>query len=90
MEITEAVVTVLVVGITVGLPMSALCLRFALKPTVEAWLKLRESYVRQPSPPAQTEVEALKLRVAALEAVWETRLGAGTLEPRQPAPRLVD
>ncbi|MBL8956332.1 MAG: hypothetical protein JNK82_36500 [Myxococcaceae bacterium] len=89
MDITEGVVTVLVVTIVVGLPMSALCLRFALKPTIEAWLKLREASLRPAPTPAQAELEGLKLRVAALEAVWETRLGAGTLERSQP-PRLVD
>ena len=89
MDITEAVMIVLVVGIVVGLPMSALCLRFALKPTIEAWLKLREATVRAPVAPAQAELEGLKLRIAALEAVWETRLGAGTLERVHPQ-RLVD
>jgi len=86
MDITEAVVVVLVVGITVGLPMSALCLRFALKPTIEAWLKLREAYLRTPAPVPQGELEGLKLRVAALEAVLDNRLAPSPLE-RSPSLR---
>jgi len=38
---------------------------------------------------AAAEIEALKLRVAALEVIWENRLGAGTLAPNIP-PQLVD
>ena len=89
MEATEAIVTVLVVSIVVGLPMMAFSVRFALKPAIEAWLKVRETYAQRAQPPPAA-LEALKLRVAALEAVWEHRLGAGTLKPASAHPPLVD
>jgi hypothetical protein len=79
MGIEEAVVSVLVVGMVIGLPMLGLTLRFALKPLIEAWVRVREV---RPAPAG--ELEGLKLRVAALEAVWEQRLGAGTLQPGRP------
>ncbi|MEO8753095.1 MAG: hypothetical protein ABI624_10490 [Casimicrobiaceae bacterium] len=40
MGIQEAVVTILVVGMTLGVPLFGLTLRFALKPVVETWLLL--------------------------------------------------
>lgn len=80
MSITEAVVAVLVVSICVGLPVLGFTLRFALKPVLDAYVALKQA-----APRRSDEVEALRLRVAALEAVWEHRLGAGTLEaPAQP------
>lgn len=90
MSTQEAVVAVLTVGMVVGLPMMALSLRFALKPIVEAWAKARELSQPRQSPAQVAEVEALKLRVAALEAVWENRLGAGTLQPVIKQTQLVD
>jgi hypothetical protein len=80
---------VFIVGIVVGIPMMAFSVRFALKPVVDAWLKIRESSLRPAPPPPAAELEALKLRVAALEAVWEHRLGSGTLKPTLPT-QLVD
>jgi hypothetical protein len=88
MDVTQAAVSVFAIFIVVGLPMMAFSIRFAFKPALEAWLKMREAYARQATPPA-AELEALKLRVAALEAVWQHRLGAGTLKPSIPQP-LVD
>lgn len=79
MDAYEAVVAVLVVGMVVGLPMMALSVRFALKPALDAWLEARRALEKQRTPAA--DVEAMKLRIAALEAVWEHRLGAGALEP---------
>ena len=90
MDTQEAIVAVLTVGMVVGLPMMALSLRFALKPVIEAWAKARELSTPRPSAAHAGEVEALKLRVAALEAVWEHRLGAGTLQPASKVPQLVD
>lgn len=90
MDALNAIVPVLVVGMVVGVPMFALSIRIALKPVMEAWLKAREA-----QPPPQriradaAELEALKLRVAALEVVWEQRLGSGTLQPSR-TPQLVD
>jgi len=75
MTITEAVVAVLVVSICVGLPIFGLTLRFALKPLLDAYLTARATGSAK-----EGEVDALKVRVAALEAVWDHRLGAGTLD----------
>lgn len=72
MNVTEAVVAVLVVGICVGLPVLGITLRFALKPALDAYSSLKQAQPRR-----NDEVEALRMRVAALEAVWERRLGAG-------------
>ena len=74
MTLTEAVVTVLVVGICVGLPVFGLTLRFAFKPVLEAWVSLKPSF-RAPS----DELEALKVRVAAVEARAGHRLDASTV-----------
>ncbi len=79
MTITEAVVAVLVVSICVGMPVMGLTLRFALKPVLDAWLAARNGRTSETA-----EVEALRTRVAALEAVWEHRLGAGTLDSAIP------
>jgi hypothetical protein len=88
MEIGQAVVSIFALTVVIGLPMMALCVRFALKPAIEAWLKVRETYARPAAPPPAAELEALKLRIAALEAVWEHRLGAGTLNPSLHLPRV--
>ena len=91
MDTLEAFVPVLVVGMVVGVPMFAVSIRIALKPVMEAWLKAREAQAAAPqrSRADAAELEALKLRVAALEAVWENRLGSGTLQPAR-QPQLVD
>ena len=89
MDTTEAIMTVMVVGMVVGIPMMAVSVRLALKPMVEAWTRLREAETRRPATSA-AELEAVKLRLAALEAIWEQRLGAGTLQPTVTPPRLVD
>jgi hypothetical protein len=89
MEATQAIVSIFAITVVIGLPMMAFSVRFALKPALEAWLKVRESYVRPSVPPPAAELEAIKLRIAALEAVWEHRLGAGTLKPSV-SPTLVD
>jgi hypothetical protein len=68
MDITTAFVAVFVTGMVVGIPLLGLTIRLAIKPLVEAWTRLRE---RQPGS-ASTELEVLKLRVAALEAVFES------------------
>lgn len=89
METLDALVPVLVVGMVVGVPMMALSVRIALKPVVEAWLKLRETQLQQRPRAHDAELEAMKLRLAALEAVWEHRLGSGTLQPSRHA-QLID
>lgn len=65
MLVQEAVVIVLVVAMVVGLPFLGLTLRFALKPMVEAWIRVRESQH------ASAEVQLLRDRVAHLERVLE-------------------
>ena len=80
MNEAEAIVAVLVVGMVIGLPMSGLVLRFALKPVIDAFIAVKQS---QHARERNGELDALRLRVAALEAVWERRLGGGTLEPLQ-------
>jgi hypothetical protein len=89
MNALDAIVPVLVVGMVVGVPMFALSIRIALKPVMEAWLKAREAQPPQRVRADEAELEALKLRVAALEVVWEQRLGAGTLQPSRTS-QLVD
>lgn len=68
MTIVEGVVAVLVVGTLFGIPLFALSLRFALKPAVEAWVRVREAG-RAQSP----EVAALRARVAHLERLMDVR-----------------
>ncbi|MBX5483651.1 MAG: hypothetical protein IRZ16_17650 [Myxococcaceae bacterium] len=66
MDGTEAVVVVLVVAMTVGIPLAGLTVRFSIKPIVEAWVRVRESGGVAPA----AELESLRQRVAALEALW--------------------
>jgi len=84
MSNTEAVVAVLTVGMVIGLPMFAFVLRFALKPVIDAYVALKQT------PQRSDEVDALKMRVAALEAVWQRRLGGGTLDAAKPGVMPVD
>jgi hypothetical protein len=67
-NIAESVVTVLVVGMTVGIPLLGLTLRFSLKPLVEAWVRLREA---QMAPASSSELEMLRARVVHLEHMLE-------------------
>jgi hypothetical protein len=68
MDTATAVVTIAVTTIVVGIPLLGLTIRLSVKPLVEAWTRLREG---QPGS-ASAELEGLKLRVAALEAVFES------------------
>ena len=65
MELTEAVVTVLIVGMVLGIPFAGLTLRFSLKPLVEAFIRLREAQL------GVTDTALLRERVAHLERVLE-------------------
>lgn len=69
MDATEAIMVVLVVGMTVGIPLLGVTIRLSIRPLVDAWVKLREAQTGQ----ASGDIEGLKMRVAALEAVLETR-----------------
>jgi hypothetical protein len=61
MDTTEAIVVVLVVSITCGIPLLGLTIRFSLKPLVEAFIRLREAQL------GSGELQALRARVVHLE-----------------------
>jgi hypothetical protein len=67
MEATEAFVVVMVVGMTCGIPLLGLTIRFSLKPLVEAYMRLREAQI------ANTQLEGLRQRVSYLERELELR-----------------
>jgi len=62
---TEAFMVVMVVGMTCGIPLLGLTLRFSLKPLVEAYIRLREAQI------ASHQMQALNQRVAYLERELE-------------------
>jgi hypothetical protein len=65
MTTTEAIVVVMVVGITCGIPLTGLTIRFSLKPLVEAFIRLREAQL------AASQLPILRERVAYLERQLE-------------------
>ena len=67
MQVTEAVVAVMVVAMTCGIPLLGLTLRFSLKPLVEAFIRLREAQLAAP------QLQQLQQRVAFLERELELR-----------------
>ncbi|RKH55235.1 hypothetical protein [Corallococcus llansteffanensis] len=69
MELTEAVMIIMVTGMTIGVPLLGLTLRFALKPVVETWLRVREVQAR--GQVSAGELEGLRARVAHLEYMLE-------------------
>jgi hypothetical protein len=75
MELTDAVVTVLIVGMVLGIPLAGLTLRFSLKPLVEAFIRLREAQL------GVSDTALLRERVAHLERVLEAH---GLLDGRHP------
>lgn len=76
-NVTEAITTVLVVAMVVGVPLMGLTLRFSLKPLVEAFIRLREAQL------GVSEVAVLKQRVAVLEQVLEAH---GLMDERRGLP----
>ncbi|MCY1019507.1 hypothetical protein [Pyxidicoccus sp. MSG2] len=83
MEITEAVVTVLIVAMVLGIPFAGLTLRFSLKPLVEAFIRLREAQL------GVSDTTLLRERIAYLERVLEAHGlmdERNLLPPRQGAP----
>jgi hypothetical protein len=62
---TEAIAVVMIVGITCGIPLTGLTIRFALKPLVEAFIRLREAQLAAP------QIQMLRERVASLERQLE-------------------
>ncbi|WP_375754833.1 hypothetical protein [Corallococcus exercitus] len=87
MQTEDAIVTILVVGMTLGVPLFGLTLRFALKPVVDTWLRVREVQAR--GQVAAGELEGLRARVAHLEhmldrhGMLEHPVTRGTPEPRE-------
>ncbi|WP_224364499.1 hypothetical protein [Hyalangium versicolor] len=67
MEPTEAITVVLIVGMTCGIPLLGLTLRFSLKPLVEAFIRLREAQL------GASQVQQLQARVDYLERQLELR-----------------
>jgi hypothetical protein len=61
MDTTEAIVTVMIVGMTLGIPLMGLTIRFSLKPLVEAFIRLREAQL------GVGQLQALRDRVTHLE-----------------------
>lgn len=76
MDPIEAVVTVVIVGMVIGIPFLGLTVRFSLKPVMEAFIRLREAQLR-----SQPDSAMLRERVAHLEHVLETH---GLLDERRP------
>jgi len=62
---TEAFMVVMVVGMTCGIPLLGLTLRFSLKPLVDAYIRLREAQI------GSHQVQVLNQRVAYLERELE-------------------
>ncbi|MFP2926953.1 hypothetical protein ACLESO_17490 [Pyxidicoccus sp. 3LG] len=75
MDTTEAVVTVLIVTMTIGIPFAGLTLRFSLKPLVDAFIRLREVQL------GVGDSALLRERVAYLERVLEAH---GLMDERLP------
>lgn len=65
MDAVEAVVIIMVVGMTCGIPLLGLTIRFSLKPLVEAFIRLREAQLAAP------QLQQLQERVAFLERQLE-------------------
>jgi hypothetical protein len=65
MDTTEAIAVVMIVGMTCGIPLLGLTIRFSLKPLVEAFIRLREAQL------GSAQNQALLDRVARLERQLE-------------------
>ncbi|HVG63722.1 MAG TPA: hypothetical protein VNA24_34475 [Hyalangium sp.] len=65
MDTTEAIVAIMIVGMTCGVPLLGLTIRFSLKPLVEAFIRLREAQLAAP------QIHVLRERVAYLERQLE-------------------
>jgi hypothetical protein len=74
-DIAEAVTTVLIVTMVLGIPMLGLTLRFSLKPLIDAFIRLREAQL------GISDAALLRERVAYLERVLEAH---GLMDERQP------
>lgn len=78
MDPIEAVMVILVVAMTVGVPLFGLTLRFSLKPVMEAFIRLREAQLGH-----HPDTAMLKARVAHLEHMLEVH---GLIDDRRSLP----
>ena len=69
MDVTEAVVAIMVVAITCGIPLMGVTVRFALRPLLQDYIRLREAQSAAP------QLQQLSERVALLERELELRGG---------------
>jgi membrane protein insertase Oxa1/YidC/SpoIIIJ len=67
MNAVTAIAVVMIVGMTCGIPLLGLTIRFSLKPLVDAFMKMREAQAGTP------QIQALQQRVAYLERQLELR-----------------
>ncbi len=67
MNTPTAIAIVFTVSIVFGIPFLGLTIRYALKPVVDAWLRMREAQLVT----SPTELTLLRERVAHLERVLE-------------------
>ena len=63
MDTTEALLTLAVVTMTVGIPLMGLTLRYSLKPLVEAYVRVKEAH----SGDRGDRIRALESRITMLE-----------------------
>lgn len=74
MDAVEAVTIIMIVGMTCGIPLLGLTIRFSFKPLVEAFIRLREAQLAAP------QLQQLRERVAYLERQLELH-GLGERSP---------
>lgn len=67
---TEAMVVVMVVGVVVSIPLFGLTLRFAVKPVVDAYVRVREVHAAHAA-----DVDRLSARIEQLERILRVRGG---------------
>lgn len=79
-DVVQGIVIIMVVGMTCGIPLLGLTLRFSLKPVVEAFIRLREAQL------GSQQLQQLRDRVAYLERELELRgmLDRSASAPMQP------
>ncbi len=77
MTTQTAIAIVFTVSIVFGIPFMGLTIRYALKPVVDAWLRMREAQLVT----SPTELTLLRERVAHLERVLEAH---GLVDRRLP------
>lgn len=66
-DVIQGIVIIMIVGMTCGIPLLGLTVRFSLKPVVEAFIRLREAQL------GSQQLQQLQERVAYLERELELR-----------------